>query len=187
MFFLVGYSPEAAALLKKKETTVTQPIVTGDELRKSHRAAVGLAVGGAAGLFGFEIDLNLSPLFSFGVGVGQGAPFQSYFFNAKHYLMGESFWPYVGLGYSRWYTVGPARDKIDKTTPNVLAERLLNDQQKSQGYFSEDLLIPSLGIQFVQLRGDWAGFAAFCELTVLIDIGDFLAAPTGTVGMLYYF
>ena len=94
--------------------------------------------------------------------------------------------PYFSFGYARWASVGKS-SRIDKTTPSILGEKLLNEEEKNAGVFQKNLLYPSLGLQFIQLNGDWAGSSIYAEITVLLDIGNFVAAPTGSFGLLYYF
>ncbi len=159
----------------------------GEDLRKSRRAGVGFSLMGPAGLAGVQMELNFVSNFGFQIGVGQGGEFQSFTVQVRRYTHGESFWPYLGLGYSRWYTIGNPRGPLTKTSPEILGEKFLSESALKEGVFSEDLLFPSIGIQYVKMSGRWAGIAAFAEIIILMDLGDLVVAPTGTLGFFYYF
>jgi hypothetical protein len=94
--------------------------------------------------------------------------------------------PYMSFGYASWASVGKT-GRITKTSPAILADKLLSDDEKNAGEFQKNLLYPGIGLQFLQLKGEWAGSSVFAELTVLLDVGNFVAAPTATLGFLYYF
>lgn len=159
---------------------------SGRELRTKRRAAIGVQAAGALGFGGALIELNFNPSWGFTAGFGGGEGFQAFNLQAKYVLAGEWLMPYMSFGYARWASVGKS-SKITKTSPAILGEKLLNDDEKNAGEYQKNLLYPGLGLQFLQLKGEWAGSSVFAELTVLLDVGNFVAAPTGTLGFLYYF
>lgn len=155
-------------------------------LRKIRRVGVSFGLAGLSGSFGLGLDLNFTPKNGFQTGFGVGNDFQTFHMQYKHYVSGDSFSPYIGAGFARWYTTGEPKRNFNKTSPSFLAEKFLNNEEK-QGKFAENFLFPSAGIQFMQLKGEWAGTAIYGELAMLIDIDDLVAAPTGGLGMSYYF
>lgn len=158
----------------------------GRDLRTKRRVAVGLQAAGALGFGGALIELNFNPSWGFTAGFGGGEGFQAFNLQAKYVLAGEWLMPYMSFGYARWGSVGKS-SRISKTSPAILGDKLLSDDEKNAGEYQKNLLYPGLGLQFLQLKGDWAGSSVFAELTVLLDVGNFVAAPTGTLGFLYYF
>jgi hypothetical protein len=139
------------------------------------------------GLGGLLLELNMSPKWSFDIGFGGGGGFQTVNFNAKYVLAGgDYFLPYLGLGYSHWRTIR-SMGAIEKTSPSILAEKLLSEGEKASGEFQKHILYPSIGLQFTQLKGKWAGSSIYAEVVVLMEATQFVAAPTGALGFLYYF
>lgn len=185
-------SVQAAILLEEGGKSVHRPISektasNGIEMRRIRRVGIGGAMVGPLGLGGANIELNFSPEASFVGGFGGGPGFQAFTMQYKRVLGGRSLLPYFMAGYSRWYGTGQSAVGRSTTTPTLLGEKLLNDSERSQKNFAVNLIYPGLGLQFLQLSGPWAGSSIFFEAVMLLDIEDFIAAPTGTIGYLYYF
>lgn len=172
--------------VKEIETTSVKTAGDGLALRKLRRVAVGAQAGGSLGMGGALIELNFTPDFAFNGGYGGGEGFQSFLLQAKHVLAGDWIMPYLAFGYANWSSTGQST-RIEKTRPGLLAGRLLSDDEKAEGQFRKHLLIPSFGLQFMQLDGEYAGFSIFLEGNVIFDIGGFVAAPTGAMGLMYFF
>ena len=111
--------------------------------------------------------------------------FKTFHMQYKHYVSGDSFSPYIGAGFARWYTTESQREI--STKPVLLFGRKFLIMRKNKVNSQKTFLFPSAGIQFMQLKGEWAGTAIYGELAMLIDIDDLVAAPTGGLGMSYYF
>lgn len=173
---------DAVAEIKAPKTAST-----GNSLRKVRRVGMGLMGAGPLGLGGAHVELNFSQSSGFLAGFGGGPGFQAYTFQFKKVLAGESLLPYMAVGFSRWMNFGENNERISETTPSILSERFMSDDDKAKGRINEFLIYPAFGLQYVQLTGDYAGFSIFTELVLLMDVGDFVAAPTGTLGMTYYF
>ncbi len=154
--------------------------------RKDRRVGVGLVSSGLVGLAGLSLELNFTPSDSLLTLFGGGQSYQTFSFQWKKVLSGNTFVPYFSLGYSRWYSVG-TQNEFEEAYPNFLNNKLLNQRQKEHGEFVQDLIVPSLGLQYLQLSGPWVGSSLFIELTILLDIVDFISIPTGTAGIQYYF
>lgn len=159
---------------------------TGTELRKLRRFGAGLQAVGPLGVGGAIIDLNLTPQWSFSAGFGGGEGFQSFMFQGRYVLAGDWLMPYMAFGFTNWSSVGKT-GLIKKTTPSYLADRLLSGDEREAGEFRKNLFYPAFGLQFLQLKGEWAGFSLFGEISALLDLSQFVAAPTGSLGVLYYF
>ena len=105
----------------------------------------------------------------------------------KKFISGETFLPYMTIGYSRWYRNDSDPKSLEKSTPNLLVKRFLNDTEKRNGRFSESLIYPGVGLQYVTLTGPWAGIATSVEVLMLVDLDDLVTAPTGGLNLTYYF
>ncbi len=159
----------------------------GLTLRKERRVAIGASAAGPLGVLGANLELSFNPRWSIMAGYGTGFTYQSWTFQVKRVLAGEYLLPYLAGGIARWYTTTPGKEPISKETQPGYLEKFLSNTEKERGEFSQVLIYPAFGLQFIQLSGDYAGLSVFAELVMLLDVGDFEAAPTGTVGMLYYF
>jgi hypothetical protein len=158
----------------------------GAQLRNKKKMGVGFNAVGNYGLLGVSLDMNFTAYSSATIGFGMGENYQTFVFHFKKYLMGRHFQPYIGFGYNRWYTTGEKNEVFNKTNPEFLAKKFLSESEK-QGKFDEHFLFPSAGIQFLQLKGDWAGSSIYAELLFLIDIDDFVTAPTAGLGFVRFF
>ncbi|MDZ4662837.1 MAG: hypothetical protein SGJ18_14590 [Pseudomonadota bacterium] len=159
----------------------------GTEFRQKRRVAIGSSFGGAAGIAGINLDLNLTDQAALSLLFGVGDPFQSFGFAIKRFVSGTSFLPYFSAGYVRWTHKRAESQAIETTLPNILGKRFLNSGEKESGQFSEDIIYPGLGLQYVQLSGPWAGISMYLELQALVDVDDFQTATTGALGISYYF
>lgn len=164
-----------------------QTFTSTDDLRSRRRVGLGATTAGATGLLGAFIELNLTPSNSAITAFGGGPGFSAFNFQWKHVFGGESFAPYAGVGYARWYSASGNEGNIHRTTPSVLGARFLTEEQKKSGEFTVDLINPSIGLQYNQLQGDYAGMGLFAEIDFLTKVPDFSPVPTGALGILYYF
>ncbi|MCB9025665.1 MAG: hypothetical protein H6625_05065 [Bdellovibrionaceae bacterium] len=156
------------------------------DFKYKRKVGVGLSAAGAQGLAGVTLELNFSPEMSFSTSFGLADRFQTFGVFIKKSISAKYFTPYISGGFTRWYTVtdeGP----MTTSNPSFLAERFLSNKEKSEGKFAETLIYPAMGIQYLQLDGDWAGSSLFVEVLMLVDIDDFKSSPTGGLGYLYYF
>jgi hypothetical protein len=158
----------------------------GFSLRKTRRVGVGVSGAGPLGMMGANLELNFTPKWGLMTGFGTGMTYQSYTFQVKRVLAGEYLLPYLAAGVSRWYTTSEGRGKINNIQPAFL-ERFMTPEEKDKGEFSEILLYPAFGLQYVQLDGNFAGYSMYAEMLMLVNLENFESAPTGTVGFLYYF
>lgn len=165
----------------------TSSAYDGLEFRRKRKVGVGLAGAGPWGIMGTHLELNFAPDISLQGGVGLGSGFQTFALQIRKFIPGKWFLPYISAGVARWYTTGEGSGSIDGTTPGFLAKRFLSAKEKRDGRFSELLVFPSLGMQYVQLSGEWAGSTLYAEFNLLVDVEDFVLGPTGSLGYTYFF
>jgi hypothetical protein len=142
---------------------------------------------GSAGLIGAMLELNFSPDNSLIAAFGGGPSYGSFGAQWKHVFGGRQFSPYAGFGYTRWYNASGDSKTIEKTTPNELGSKFLNDEEKKTGKFGVNLLVPNLGLQYNLLSGPWTGSAFFCEIDFLTPVTNVSTVPVAGLGALYYF
>jgi hypothetical protein len=157
------------------------------DLRSKRRVGLGVQTAGATGLFGALIELNLTPSESAITAFGGGPGYNAFNCQWKHTFGGETFSPYAGFGYARWYNASGSESSLNHTTPAALGSHFLTEDEKRSGKFTVDLLNPSIGLQYNQLFGEYTGTAAFAEVDFLMRASDLSPVPTGGVGLLYYF
>lgn len=146
---------------------------------------VGISTAGPTGLLGLNIELNFTPRTSFRTGFGLGNGYNTFHMEIRRMVSGTWFVPYMAAGLARWS--GNGRNSMVDVSPTFLSERFLSKQEAQSGRFTQNILYPGLGIQYFQLRGDYAGSSVYAEVLMMIDLDDFVAAPTGEVGYVYYF
>ena len=158
----------------------------GLSMRSLRKVGVGMSVAGASGFAGVDIEMNFTDAVSGSLGFGLGEGFQTLTFKIKKFVSSGSFLAYVAGGYSRWYTTSE-NGSMNKTNPEVLAQKFLSDKEKREGKFAENFLFPAAGIQYMQLDGEYAGTTIYAEVLMLVDIDDFVSAPAGGIGLQYFF
>jgi hypothetical protein len=170
-----------------RETYLSQEFDSTLDMRAKRRMGVGASVFGSTGLMGALLELNFVPenslIASFGGGPGYGA----FGFQWKHLFGGRKFSPYAGFGYARWYNASAEGKKIEKTTPNELGSKFLDDEEKKTGKFGVNLLVPNLGFQYSLLSGPWTGSSFFAEINFLTPFSNLSPVPVAGFGALYYF
>ncbi|MCB0364014.1 MAG: hypothetical protein H6624_13355 [Bdellovibrionaceae bacterium] len=188
-----GGSVGAAVLVEDNGVAVNQSTYSaaaasdGLEFRRKRKVGLGLAGAGPWGVMGTHLELNFASDISLQAGVGLGSGFQTFALQLRKFIPGKWFLPYISAGVARWYTTGEGDGAIDGTTPGFLAKRFLSGKEKREGRFSELLVFPSLGMQYLQLSGEWAGSTLYAEFNLLVDVEDFVLGPTGSLGYTYFF
>ena len=169
----------------RKNSNYHKEADSGLGLRTIRRAGVSLVAAGELGLGGGKIELNLTPQWSFSAGVGGSSDFSAFSFQVTRYLSGTNFLPYTGVGIARWY--GNNDGPIGNTTPSILSDTLMSSGDKASGKIRELLITPKLGLQYLAPNGEYAGYGFFAEVVLFVDIQDLVMAPTGALGVSYYF
>ncbi len=186
------YTTTAGAAEKIDETwgsrlrTNSKTFSDAESFRRSNKMGVQTTVLGGTGLLGFSLNFNITEDFEFSFGMGVSRGYRSFNGYVKRSLGSGAFSAYVVGGYSRWFNDG-AEDGVKNTTPGILAKKFLSARERHTGDFAENLIYPGVGVQFLNLSGEWAGAGLFAEVLMLIDIEDFVAGPTAGLGANYYF
>ncbi len=154
-------------------------------LRKARQLAVGPTIGGPQGLIGLQAEFNVEPEWSVMAGFGGGDGFRSLTVQARRVFYGTYVAPYVGAGYSRWYSSGLG--PVTETTPAFLHDSFLSNRGRETGDFAENIAFSSAGFQYLQLHGPLVGLSIYAEVSALLDLNRLVMLPTGAVGTLYYF
>lgn len=153
------------------------------KMREERKMGVGTQIGSGLGMAGLNMEINIDPENSAMAGIGTGPGYGTFQLLWRHNWEGRYFTPYTTAGWSRWYN----SDKSEDHEKSLILDRALNDEQKLTGRFGVDFLTGSLGMQYNQLSGDFAGTTFFVELALLAALRDFRPLPTGAVGAVYYF
>lgn len=184
-------SVQAAILVSKDGRSANQSVVktagTAMDLREQRRVGVDFSYAGEHGVLGASLEINLQPKWSVLSGFGLGDRYQSYSIKVRHYFGGQRVVPFADFGYARWVTRQKTASTFSSTSPGFLGTKFLNADEKDQGEFAVNLLYPAIGIQYMQLGGEYAGVGVHAKILMLMDVDDFVAAPTGEVGVSFYF
>ncbi len=156
------------------------------EFKNKNRVGVGLGFAGTHGLVGTQLELNFTPEIAVTTSFGVSDAFQNFGFQIKRSFTGKYFSPYVAGGLTRWYSHSD-NGPIASTNPGFLSNKFLTNQEIASGQFTETLIYPSLGMQYIQLDGEWTGSSIYAEVLLLLDTDNLRSAPTGSIGYLYYF
>lgn len=186
----LGQPSSAQILVEEKghavPTSTYEINSSGHGFRQSRKVGVGFGLAGAYGIAGTHLELNFVPEVGLLVGFGLGSGYQTFNLQLKKVLAGDSFMPYIAGGLARWYSVDESR-KRTSTQPHFLADRFLNRSERQSGEFAEVMLYPAVGLQYLQLGGDWSGFSLYAEIQMLVDVDDLVSALNGGVGTTFYF
>jgi hypothetical protein len=166
-------------------TRLSKVADNGMDLRALRRVGLSTVIAGAYGSLGFQMDLNFTPETGVLIGYGLGDQFTSFSFQVKRMLGGRSVMPYAAIGYASWYSGGSGR--FTGESPGFFGDKFLDNEEKMSGRFSESLIFPSVGLQYTQLSGPYAGVSVFLEAQFLFDIDNFVSAPNGALGVGYFF
>lgn len=157
---------------------------TNLKMREDRRAGAGMMVGGASGLVGAMLELNFEDQDGVIAAFGTGPGYNTIQLGWKHSFEGYYLTPYTTASYSRWYN---SRGRTTDYSESSILDRVLTDAEKKDGQFGTDFVNGSLGLQYNQLSGDFAGFSVFGELTAMYEVKRTMLLPTGSIGALYYF
>ena len=154
------------------------------KMRENKKVGAGVSAGGSLGVVGLNFEFNFEDSDGVLVGFGRGEGFDSFQIGWKHVYEGDYLSPYVGLSYSRWYNSSSgSKEHLNSSILN----RVLTDQEKRDGRFGTDFVNASLGAQYTQLSGEYAGLSFYGELTAMAEAKRSKVLPNGAVGLLYYF
>lgn len=155
-------------------------------LRAKRRVGVGMSTMGQLGMLGGMLELNFTPENAAILGFGGGPGYTAFDFGWKYLLGGQSFTPYVSLGYAGWHS--SSGGSISNSTPSALTSKFLSDSEMKSGKFDVGFLTPTAGLQYTQTSGEYLGWGGFIELTMMTKFTNGLGwAPLASLGGMYYF
>lgn len=154
------------------------------KMREDRRVGAGMMVGGASGMVGAMLELNVEDADGVIAAFGTGPGYNSIQLGWKHSFEGYYLTPYTIASYSRWYN---SRGRTTDYSQSDILDRVLTDSEKKEGQFGTDFVNGSIGLQYNQLSGDFAGFSVFGELTAMYEVKRTMLLPNGSVGALYFF
>lgn len=169
---LMPASPAEKAEVRNAERAEVSPVARA---RSRHPVGLGISAGGPLSIVGVELDVNVMPELSVGVGYGTGIDYQTLMSKARFFLLESWLAPYVGGGLARWWTGGTKEKRL---APAVLANKFLTSADDPAAGFDAWLLYPCVGLQLLHRTG----FAVFAELEYLFRLpalGHGLYAGTG--------
>jgi hypothetical protein len=169
---------------QKFDTDGTELYDSNLDLKAHKRLGLGVMIGGAAGLIGFNGEINVEPSDAAIAGLGFGSGYTSFNLGWKHNFLGNYLSPYTKVGYSKWFNNSSGSSSADSS--DVL-KRVLTDDEIKNNRFSADFVIGSLGLEYNQLEGDLSGMNLFGELAMMSEIKKGVFIPTGAVGITYYY
>lgn len=151
-------------------------------LREDRRVGVGTQIGGSAGLIGVHLELNVENQDGVLTGFGFGDGFSTFTIAWKHSFEGLYFTPYTTLGWSRWFSSsgqgGPDSYMLNAT---------LSREERSSGQFGIDYIVGSVGAQYNQLDGQFAGSSLFAGVDLFFAPAKGRLMPSAAVGTTYFF
>ncbi len=153
--------------------------------KRKKKMGISTTFAGATGLIGVNLDLNIFEDFAISLGGGVSHGFNSYNIHVKQTLGNDAFQPYFAFGYSRWFSNGGG--PVDHTSPSLVVNKFLSEGAKHSGQFAENILYPAIGLQYVNLTGDYQGLGFFGELLMVMDMNNLAVGPTAGVGSIFYF
>ncbi len=173
------------SLEESRGQSTSQESLSVTELKARRKVGLSASAAGSSGLVGVGFEIQFVPEVSWSAGVGAGGVFRSLFSEGRYYFVGKSFSTYLGAGVANWSSRS-GRRPISETVPQFLVDRFLSEEERQSGRFSETLFYPAIGVQYMQLRGPWAGVGISVALLMLLDLDEMGSAPTATMGLSYY-
>lgn len=154
--------------------------LTLDELKLAKRFGIGISGGGPLAVLGVEADVNITDIFSFGIGAGTGIDYSTFMMKGRWFLMGEWVSPYIGVSVARWWTDGTNATQVG---PGILPSRFLDPGTNLANGFNVWLVGPTLGVQFMHAKG----FAISAEVQYFVRLFTFSGGTYAGTAMHWYF
>ncbi|MGZ3774904.1 MAG: hypothetical protein ACXVCY_01085 [Pseudobdellovibrionaceae bacterium] len=154
------------------------------KMRDDRKVGAGISIGGSTGVAGFNMELNFEDADGVLAGFGTGPGYNAVQIAWKHAFDGDFLAPYTSLGYSRWYN---SSGNVGDLKNSDILSRVLTSSEKKSGQFGADFVNASIGLQYNQLSGDFAGVSVYGELIGMYEVKRSMFLPNGAVGAIYYF
>jgi len=171
---------KAVPAVLRERIVAPSPQMSLEDLKVRRRFGVGIGAGGALAVLGAEVDVNLAPEWSVGVGMGTGIDYSTMMARAKYYLLGDWVSPYVSVGVARWWTDGTGARSV---SPAVLANRFLPQGTDLRQGFNCYLAYPAGGVQFMHPMG----IAFYVEVQYLFRLFSMANGTYAGMGVNWYF
>lgn len=165
---------------ERMESTYTSTL----KMRETRKVGAGVAVGGALGTVGFNMEFNFEDADGVVAGFGTGSGYNSVQLSWKHAFEGDYLAPYFTAGYSRWYN---SNGDASSVRDSSILQRVLTGEELRTGRFGTDFLNAAVGLQYNQLSGELRGFSVYGELMAMYEAKRSILLPTGAIGTVYYF
>ena len=141
-------------------------------------------VGGATGLLGLNLEMNVEPNEAVVFGLGAGQSYNAFSIQWKHNFIGNYLSPYTKVGYSKWFnSAGGANSASDSD----ILKLVLSDDELRNNRFGADFIVGSGGLEYNQLEGELSGVNLFAELVLMAEVKKSVFIPSGAVGINYYY
>lgn len=189
LFSIVAFAQEPASssvfdIKKQIDPEGVEIYESNLQMRNFKKFGVSAQVGGVAGTFGVNGELNLENLNTLMVGMGMGQSYNTFNVRWKKSLESAYLSPFATAGYSKWYNSG---DSSSSYNESEILKRVLTDDEKREGRFGADFLAASIGLEYNQLEGEMSGTTFFGEIVLLAEVKRTSLIPTGSVGVSYLF
>lgn len=160
-----------------------QSFASLSEFRLHRRVGVGGAFLGRAGFIGMDVELNVHASHSVLASVGGGPGYNAAAVGYKWTPFEGRWHPTFGVSMAGW-TADDLRLNRETTIPEFFRPR---SGQANETKLRQVYLIPSLGLQTVQLSGPGVGGLLFVEVLFFAALPTFDLRPIGSVGAKYFF
>ncbi|MEN0058054.1 MAG: hypothetical protein AAGB31_04415 [Bdellovibrio sp.] len=177
------HSVETVEAVNSDSAVSTSSYMSTLQMRDQLKVGAGMAVGGALGVLGINMELNFEDADGVVIGFGTGPGYNSVQLAWKHAFEGDYLAPYITAGYSRWYN-SHGGEEIKNSD---ILDRVLTREEKESGRFGTDFLNATLGLQYNQLSGPLAGLSFYGELVTMWEVKRSMLLPNGSAGVVYYF
>lgn len=177
----------AQSFFSKKQnfdTDGTELYSSNYHLKQNKKFGVGLAMGGVNGVLGIESEFNLDPSLALVLGMGTGPSYGTFNFQGKYSFEAMYLSPYVKAGYSKWFNSGAVRSTA---TDSDILRQIYSDKELKAGKFDANFVVASIGAEYNQLEGELSGVNFFGEMTLMAELQKVKVAPSGSVGVIYFY
>lgn len=168
---------------QKFDTDGTELYSSNLDLKGHKKFGFGTSVGGAAGMFGLNAELNLEPENTLVIGLGTGPSYGTFNILWKNNVEARYLSPYTKVGYSKWFSAGGSGSAAD----SGVLRQIFSEQDLRAGKFGADFFVASIGAEYNQLEGELSGVNFYGELVMLTEVRTARLVPSGAVGITYFY
>ncbi len=188
LFFSLGLQAQIVEIEKGrvKAQNIKYDATSAHDFRQKRKVGIFMNGLGSLGLYGVSLEFNAAKDWGVSLGFGGGSDFQAFNVQYKYVFGGASIAPYASAGITRWYTTND-QGTFSETNPGFLKEKFLNEEEIAIGRINANLIYPGLGLQYLGLKGEYAGYSAYLEISILTDLLELEIQPVAGFGFGYYF